>query len=457
MEQKNTNTDAYYEEDVISLTELFSVIWKGKIIIVITTLLVLFITIIGTKIYNEKNAQLTMVISLQWDGITDGEYPSGQLFNYKNMFQTHVLNDAVDEVKLSNISASDLRDNLVITGIVPNDVVALIEQSIKDGEKMTYYPTDFKLSLNFGALGISEEQGKKLYVELLDKFREDFEQKFIGNDIIRELSLDKLDEYDYDDIYDILSAQVNLINNTLDRNILEGSNFTSSNGYAFEDLLVISNLIQNTSLEDMLAGLESQDYIISKNTNLSKARYENQINVLQNSLIEKTTIKTELNTLITNYKGGEHIIIIPGTDIQYDTNPYLNTLYEKLVENEYEIASINAEIELLQSKITKLPTEVEKSSTDYQDSISFFEDKTVLTVNDLNDLIIDTNQAVEEYNSLVVKNAVRTLTLPNVEVPKNMVLVTAIGFVLGSMLSVGFVLIRHNYKENKQKQNIKIS
>ena len=448
MHDENQN-NIYCEDDSISLKELFSIIWKGKILIILVSIIFLLIAFIGGKIYNNKNAQLISVVSLQWDGIDNGELPNNQEFNPNNMFSISVLNEALNQAELNKINISDLRKNLNVTGIVPNDTVALIEQALKNGEKFTYHPTDFRITLNHGALGISKKQGIILFEALREQFRIDFEEKYIKNNTISEIIVDKLGTFDYADIYDIINAQILLIHNEI--NYLYGDDSSVSNNIksSLSALKINADRISKTIVQDVLASLNTPNYLLSKDPELTKGRYVTQIRDYEYKLTEKTAIKTDLQTLIDTYKG-EQIIIIPGTDVQFETKPYLNSLYEKLVNTNAEIARINTSITELQDRIAKLPTPTEQQSSSYKAQIEQLESKITLAIEEVNLLTNNTIEVIEESNSLTMKNCLRTLTIPNEVMPQNIILISAIGCILGFMGSIAFILIRNNYKTKQQ-------
>ncbi len=449
--------NAAYDEG-ISLIEIFNIIWKRKVFIFLCTVIVGIFSFIGVRIYNNNNAQLVTVISLQWNGITEGEYPDGQLFHVSSMFETHVLNEALIDAGLDRVSTNKLRNSINVTGIVPNNIVKMIEQSLAKGQEMTYYPTDFKLTLNYGSLGINASQGEKLIEYIISNFREDFERTYIMQKVLVENIVKNLDEYDYPDMYDVLNSQLKLIENSINRTFPQSSKFVSSNnGLGFDDLLVIVNRIRNTKMQDMLAGLETSECIVSKNPELTIIRYENQIDALEIELTKQTAIKTELTKIISEYKGGEHVIIIPGMseEYQYNTNPYLNTLYEKLVETEIKIAEDNATIDLLEKRIAKLSMDHDSEGEDFLDRVNFVEQKAEQILNELDTLIEDTNTVLEDYNNLKIKNSVRILATPQVETPQSTLLVSAIGLVLGLMISTFVVIIQHNLNEHKKHNQLK--
>jgi hypothetical protein len=443
------------KDDNITFSELFSVLWNAKVLIILVSVIMFIVTFLGVKFYNNNNTKVVTFVSMQWDGISEGEYPDGQLFNYMAMFNSNILAETLNETGLSDISVSKLRENIEIEGIVPDDAKALIEQRLRAGEDVNYYPSEFKLSLNVSELNINTQKARQLYNNLVTNFKVDFEQKYVQRTILVSLEDTDLSVYDYADIYDLLKSETTLIKNSINQKLPEGSKFISTtNHLGFQDLLIRVNRLEQTLMKDLIASIETKDRIVSKNPTLTKTRYENQIETLELELQRLTSIKVELTTLITNYNGGEHVIIIPGMtpDNSYKIDPYLNDLYEMIVENEYKIAEVNKEIALYESRIVKLSaTGAENVAND--EHITSINHKVDQITNGIEDLISKTNIVLEDYNKVTVKNTVRELGVASVEMPQNTMMLSLIGLVAGAGLGSVAAFTSYYYKKYKNKTN----
>ena len=167
-------------EKEISLQELFKVLWKGKFVILLTLFSVLIVTFIGIKIYSTKKSQVSTVVTLQWEGINDGQYPDGGAFNYKHLIDPYIIIETLEQVSLTKINNNDLRNAIVITPLIPDNIVATIEKAIKEGKNYDYYPTHYKITISNGALNISVSEAQSLLNEMIEQFRCRFNKKYVN-------------------------------------------------------------------------------------------------------------------------------------------------------------------------------------------------------------------------------------------------------------------------------------
>ena len=92
---------------------------------------------------------------------------------------------------------------IVITPIIPSNIVSQIEKAIKDGKKYDYYPTYYRLSLNNGALKISVSQAQSLLTELVEQFRVRFNKKYVNQTQVNNIINLDFTELEYVDIYQL--------------------------------------------------------------------------------------------------------------------------------------------------------------------------------------------------------------------------------------------------------------
>jgi len=345
-------------EREISLQELFSVIWKGKIIIIIITIVVLGITIGGTIMSKNSKSQVSTVVSLQWNGISDGQYPDGTSFNYKNTIQPYVISEAIDENSGLDVNDNQVRNAISIKPIIPNSALAAIEKAIKDGETANYYATNYKITINNGSLGISVDQARDLLSDIIDNYRSDFNRRYIQQALIMDLTNIDFNELEYIDAYRIFESQMDLITKTVEIKLVNAQNFISSKlNIGFNDILIRSNLLNDTKLNQIASRINT--YYLSKDIDYLLTKYSYQIDMLELDLAEAKAKEINLSNLVANYSGSTEKIIIPGMDpsqvIEIDT--YYNTLIGKLVSQQNEIAELESKINYINIQINRFSGE----------------------------------------------------------------------------------------------------
>jgi hypothetical protein len=447
------NEEEHYikeEMDEISIKELIETVWHYKwLIIVITVFFALGAHVTG-QVVESQETRVETIVSLEWNGLVDGTYPDGDRFIYNNMFESYVLGDALQEASLDDITTTDFRSHLSIQPIIPNNVVQLIEQGIERGEQITYYSTEYKLAVDVGALDITVEQAKMLLEYLIEEFTVDFENKYIQKAVVLQYTDVDLSSYDYEETYQVLVNQTDLLESVTNTALENGSNFTSNSlQIGFDDLLSRLQLVRDVELDNIQTRVNN--YMLTKEIDFLITRYEYMIEEYSLELAKMIDFETVLTEDITNYTGNETIVIIPGIDDEYSVDPYINQLYQELVDTQRSITVLENDVIYYEDKITDLQM-LEQSnnvtSEEYQRQISLVESSIVSASANIDDIASDLDTMLEEYNAHITRNTVLLLTSPQVVSDTNVLLYTAIGTVLGGMVSLFVVFLRETLKND---------
>jgi len=166
-----------------------------------------------------------LTVNEQFNSIEKIKYPGNKFIIISGAAKINDVKDINTVIENANIARKSVKDSLkaackIFDESMKKDlqkeaeITNDMEQALKNGEKFTYHPTDFRITLNHGALGVSKKQGIILFEALREQFRIDFEEKYIKNNTISEIIVDKLGTFDYADIYDI----INELNEYIDEN-----------------------------------------------------------------------------------------------------------------------------------------------------------------------------------------------------------------------------------------------
>lgn len=450
-------TQNYVEDEGISLIDLFLIVWKKKFLIIFLSFLGLVLGGATAFVMNGNNETLATIVEYQWDGISEGEYPNGARFEASNAFTVTVYLNAIEEAGVE-LTSNEVREELLIRPIVPNNILNAIEVAIRKGEELTYFPTAFKYSLNAGQLGISEDQARTLLNALIDGFREDFEAKYIQQAVVLNYALTNLDTYDYSEVSTIYGTQLKLIESAIKQVLPEANTFVSTElGLSFNDILVELDLVKNVDLNNMNAIINT--FLLTKNINraITRLEYNNEIKELE--LAKEQQILDNIKEAIVSYPGSEQTIVIPGLEGSINTTTYLEVLFNQLLISQRLIAELEQDIAFNESRIVLYESQRDNSGNNpaAQEALNeLIEANTGLldTTNTIiNRLVINTNTLLEEYNLIVVRNIATSLTSPTIEEGSNTLLFAAIGLILGGLISLGVVFVDHTMKDyNKKKQ-----
>jgi len=180
-------------------------------------------------------------------------------------------------------------------------------------------------------------------------------------------------------------------------------------------------------------------------------RYEFMVEELSLEIEKLLMYEGALEENILDYTGQETIVIIPGLDSEYSVDPYINTLYNELIDTQEQLSNAQADKSYYQNKIDEM---VILYNTTYNDGVTY-ERQVSLVENSLEDarasigdVATDLDTMLEEYNRYITRNTVLPLTAPQVTSDVNVLLYTAIGTVLGGMVSLLVVFLRETLKKD---------
>ena len=261
------------EEREIRLKELFDVIWKGKWIIAVAAIAAFVIAAAGSFIYDGTKSKVVTIVTMQWDGVGEGEYPDGSRFDYANAIEATAITFAVDAQGLS-LTTNEVRNAMTLSPIVPNDVLVAIQSAIENGEELSYFPTDYRFTLDNGKLGISVQEASELINEIINQFKADFERKFIYQMSVLDFTATDFDEYDFLDIYDILDTQVKAINSLMEPRS-EFDFYSPTLGLTFNDILVRTEIVERIELTQVIT--RTNNYLLTKDKAYLVTNYQYKI------------------------------------------------------------------------------------------------------------------------------------------------------------------------------------
>ncbi len=119
-------------EEGISLGELFSIIWKRKIIISIITFSVIVISLLSVMlIINPSKSFYQSTFEIDFLGFNNGKYPSGAIFDYRDIISDESILTVTENNDYKKIDIEDFtNDTITITMSSTNTYVINVSCSI---------------------------------------------------------------------------------------------------------------------------------------------------------------------------------------------------------------------------------------------------------------------------------------------------------------------------------------
>jgi hypothetical protein len=439
------------EEREISLKELFDVVWKGKWLIAICAVIVFVLAAAGSFIYDNMTSQVATIVSLQWNGVGSGEYPDGSRFDYSDAIEPYVITLAIDQLVEDGVLeealvTNEVRSAMTFTPIVPNNVLALIQTALEEGEEYSYFATDYRLVMDNGTLGITVDESRELINEIITQFRLDFERKFINQTTVIDFTDANFEDYDYIDAYDILNAQISAIESAMEPRVESGF-YSPTLGITFNDILVRTDLLSRIELSQIIT--RTNNYLLSKDKEYLITSYEYRIEIAQLALDKATAKELEAQDLVDNYTGSVTTVVIPGLENEnFTLDTYYNTLMDNLVNLQNEVADYTQDIEYYELQIDRLNgDDPDFSVTPQQQADETVKVETNIASADaeLEDIVNDANILLNDYNLFLTSNIIKPLMTPAYQSSVSTLIISAIGIVIGAGIGGVIVLFKHDW------------
>lgn len=247
-----------------------------------------------------------ITIGLNYAEASRGLTPNSTRFNSYDIINDEVLERAIDEGKLGDISVKELRDTLAVEPLqAEDDNEALAEEQYY---MSTEYILRYEASLNTLFM-----DGNNVVESVAKAFSEQFYDQYSRKTSVLELDYTKVDEADYLDKIDILDRQISGIQNFLWKCSAEGPKYISEEGETFASLATKISDYQSVELERLRAYILTKGLSSDEERQLAKLDYENQIKDIN---YQKNTADYEvrLETIDMYERDMATIVLVPTTD-----------------------------------------------------------------------------------------------------------------------------------------------
>ncbi len=434
----------------LSLKEIIIAIWKGKWLIVLITIAALIITGVGTILIYPEYKNVVAIVELNYPGIELGQNPDGTQFDIRQLKSPYVIEKALTEMELNNtgIKSDEVRRNIEITPIIPNGIAQKAETMIQQGNEYVYYPSEFKVIYKVNK-AFSYQQGIELLEAVVGEYQKYFYALYADVKTI-ENTIGSLDytTYDYPDIVEVMTTQIEGIQEFMAEKTEEDSNFRSSEtGYNFADLNRSFEVLETVDASK-LESLVNTNTLTRDRLKLIKD-YEYKVKRMELDQAKKNSEAEEARRLMDQFKKEDFVLIPDSTGNELRTeNPesYYNTLAETAITASIEATDLQHEVEYYKKEIERLVSVTEAINTKLIEEA----DQLIATIKTkLVGLIQVSNDTIDDYYAFKYGKSIRQV------VPAEMVAGINVFINLGVALAVGliagiFVVLIKNYWKNSE-------
>lgn len=451
------------DDDEISLGQLARKIIDGKKIILLCTLLTLLVTIVGFGGYNivmqDEVGAVSTVLSFNFKGIKEGLNPNGEEFRVGEFTNKKVLEDTITQLGLSSkgIDSEDLRKNIVIQGIIPEDIIKqmslinqMAEKDVSQLERlseMTYHPTQYRIDLHIlKDMNLSGEEAEQVLMALVNNYKLYFMDKYNDRQVISAaITSVNLDRYDYSEYVMLVDDQLETAKSYLEEKQLDAPNFRSKiTGVGFGDLISQVELVRNVEINNVQAVIDT--FIVSKNKDRLASIYSNKIQTIALEMDQYKQEAMALRQAAHDYKKDSMIILgDDGLESAMEITQQ-SEAYDKLIEGaiEAESAANNYKYEIIRYEelLTRLTQADAQESVDITPYIGEVEEDIKGIAQKVEDLVENINTTIDDYYTREVFKGSVKMDIPaiyssnSMGQAKKIVMAAAISIILGMMIGV---------------------
>lgn len=428
-------------------------------------------------------SSITALVSFNYSGIESGKAPDGSTFDVNKIKSPNVIENALDDVGESSSLSEDIRSNISIKGIIPDDAldkISLYQSVYSQGGSAAldavnsllaigYYPSYYVINFDYAAAGITIDDGKKILDRILENYQDYFFRTYGYNEALGSsvVAVDYKD-YDYPEAVDVFNSTLDSLKQYVQKlSNDDTTNFRSNEtGYTFSDLLTTIDTVKSADLDALSSYITINN--ITNDKEMLLTYYQYRIEEMER---ERKVSQSELDSVtnsINEYEKDTLLVFGNGNGAENGETTYqqASEKYDELINQKIEIqdsvSRCSQRIEYYKDRISAMNENsgtVKVDSEEVEKELSSLYDK-------IKDLIDVTNKTADEYYETVTfANAYNILVPATGNAPQvtagglamPILIIEAVLFVV--YLGVSFIraIVLDNRASKKKKESEVIS
>lgn len=368
----------------------------------------------GVQYLMGKSSYARAVISFQYEGIEEGLDPNGAAFDVNKLKAPVVIEDALRNLGITDISVEDIRKNIVIEGVIPEDAVERItvikEMALEDASNyekildVSYFPSQYIIYLYKDSF-MSGTDTTAILNAVLESYRTYFMDTYANTEVLTVTSnLIDYKEYDYAESIDMLESQIEIMIDYVTERKEQAADFRSVNtGLSFGDIETSLRTVEEIDLANLISYVENTT--LSKDKVRMKEYYEYKIRKGNMKLSELQVQLTTVQNTIDTYAKDPVVIVSSQESTQEltQTNEYYDKLIEEKLRLNRQIAATNTELNEAYELLNNMNSSTRKNSQEEYDYADAMLEKVASTLAKWVTLTEDTTE--EYYSTTLFSNA----------------------------------------------------
>lgn len=364
--------------------------------------------VVGVKALTGNSSYANAVISFSYDGIDQGQDPNGGALDVTKIKSTPVVSAALESLQFDKVDVEDVRSALKITGVMPDSVkqeIAVINAVAEDAAEyytnisdLNYFPSQYVVRL-YKIKGLNGEKTNELLNAILAAYRDYFMDTYANTDVLSiSTGVLNYEDYDYLQAADMLSNQIDLMQNYVDARAEESGTFRANcTGLSFGDLSSSIETIKTLDLGNFVSYVQSRN--LTKDAATRADYYQYQIEQCDLQLQEVQAQLSNVEKTIAEYEK-DPVIVMSNQDSVTETeqkNAYYDEMLKQKLELTQQIASINTTLNENYTRLNALADMEKGGSEDEFAHADTLLTNLIATVNSWAELVQNTTE--EYYNT----------------------------------------------------------
>lgn len=374
----------------------------------------LALVVIGVDYVAGKSSYARAVISFQYEGIEDGLDPNGAAFDINKIKSPAVIEEALKALDITEYDAEEIRENIVIEGVIPEDAVERITvvkemalEDVSNYEKIldvSYFPSQYIVYL-YKDFGMSGAETSQILNAILESYREYFLDTYANTEVLTVTgNLIDYTDYDYAEALDMLETQIEIMQDYVIERRDQAPEFRSSTtGLAFGDIVTALDTVEGINLANLNSYIEG--HTLTKDRERQIEYYEYKIKKYNMSIAECQVQLSNIQSVIDKYQKDPVVIVSSQETTQQleQTNEYYDQLLQQKLSLSARIAALNTDLNETYTLLNAINSTNRKNTQDEYDYADEKMASVAQTIAEWADLTEQTTQ--EYYTTTLFSNA----------------------------------------------------
>jgi hypothetical protein len=430
----------------ITVWDIFRYINKWKVGISVIVLIIMLATVLYV---NSNQTYIAETIIRYTDqNAKSGLTPDGKALDVYEIISPNIIEGALKDLNIKE-SIERIRSRIIITPIIPNEIVELKKSKTKEGEEYDYSPIDY--SVKYAAeSGKNGAYARDIIEAIIEYYSIYYSETYLNNAVIPEIDFDSdINNHDYLEVAEVINSSAASIINYLEGLHSANPDFRSpATGMSLSDLASRYKTIKNYDLPALFSNIFNTQITKDKDTLLKKYKYRQEQYVLacqyktQSADVALSVMErfVERNEAVENSLGRKDENGIKTQDIfVHEQSSRTKTTYDDLMDS-YVSDGVGAASALIDSSYCQTVIETfsrpadkgvdyEAAKAEAETTIEYIRDK----MSKLYDL---TNATIKDYNSLNVSRHIESLTGTAIRTGLSLRFYLLVSCILGILLGI---------------------